>query len=78
MSREVGLEAEGFGISLVDPAASGVAVVAGRSGGTADAVRDGETGLLVSSDDSAEAARAVDQLLGNPGRRNELGRAGRL
>ncbi|MFN0178693.1 MAG: glycosyltransferase family 4 protein [Gemmatimonadales bacterium] len=77
LSRQDGLEVEGFGISLVDAAASGVPVVAGQGGGTADAVLDGETGLLVPAADPAAIAAAVDSLLGDPERRAELGRAGR-
>jgi phosphatidylinositol alpha-1,6-mannosyltransferase len=77
LSREDGLEVEGFGISLVDAAASGVPVVAGQGGGTADAVLHGETGLLVPAADPAAIAAAVDSLLGDPERRAELGRAGR-
>lgn len=77
LSREEGLDVEGFGISLVDAAASGVPVVAGHSGGTTDAVDHGTTGVLVPPEDVAAAAAAVDQLLGDPDRRREMGEAGR-
>jgi phosphatidylinositol alpha-1,6-mannosyltransferase len=46
-SRWAGLEQEGFGIVFVEAAAAGVAAIAGRSGGSHEAVRDGETGLVV-------------------------------
>src|SRR5213078_2192131 len=52
-SRRYDLLAEGFGIALVEASACGLAVVAGDSGGVPDAVRDGETGLLVDPDDPA-------------------------
>lgn len=77
LSREEGLGVEGFGISLADAAATGRPVVAGRSGGTADAVRDGETGYLVDPTDAREAARAVARLLREPDRAEAFGRAGR-
>src|SRR6185437_14341485 len=40
-SRWGGLEVEGFGIVFLEAAASGRAVVAGRSGGAEEAVEDG-------------------------------------
>ncbi len=46
-SRWFGLEQEGFGIVFVEAAACGVAQIAGRSGGSHDAVRDGETGIVL-------------------------------
>ena len=69
--------AEGFGISLVEASACGLAVVGGRSGGVPDAVHDGETGMLVDPDDPAAVAAGINELLGNPERRKQLGAAGR-
>jgi phosphatidylinositol alpha-1,6-mannosyltransferase len=54
---------EGFGISFLEASASGLPVIAGRSGGVADAVRDGETGLLVDPDDPQDIAKALKLLL---------------
>jgi phosphatidyl-myo-inositol dimannoside synthase len=48
-SRWWGLEQEGFGIVLVEAAATGVPCVTIDTGGAAEAVRDGETGLVVRS-----------------------------
>jgi glycosyltransferase involved in cell wall biosynthesis len=76
-SRRVELLAEGFGISLVEASACGLAVVGGRSGGVPDAVREGETGILVDSDDPAAVAAGINDLLANPERRKQLGAAGR-
>ncbi|HWB67438.1 MAG TPA: glycosyltransferase family 4 protein, partial [Mycobacteriales bacterium] len=42
-----GLQVEGLGLSILEASAVGLPVVAGRSGGSPDAVRDGVTGLLV-------------------------------
>jgi phosphatidylinositol alpha-1,6-mannosyltransferase len=76
-SRRAGLLAEGFGIALVEASACGLAVVGGRSGGVPDAVRDGETGILVDSDDPAAVARGIVTLLGDAGLRRRMGAAGR-
>ncbi|NNE12255.1 MAG: glycosyltransferase, partial [Ilumatobacter sp.] len=57
-NRWGGLEQEGFGIVFVEAAACGVPQVAGNSGGAAEAVADGETGIVVDEPggDSAVAA----------------------
>jgi phosphatidylinositol alpha-1,6-mannosyltransferase len=46
-NRWGGLEQEGFGIVFVEAAACGVPQVAGDSGGAAEAVDDGETGIVI-------------------------------
>jgi len=76
-SRRHDLLVEGFGISLVEASACELAVVGGRSGGVPDAVREGETGILVDPDDPAAVAAGVNELLGDPERRKKLGAAGR-
>lgn len=76
-SRRHELMAEGFGISLVEASACGRAVVGGRSGGVPDAVRDGETGILVDPDDPGAVAAGVNRLLGDAGLRSRMGAAGR-
>ena len=73
VSRLMEQRVEGFGISLAEASACGVPVVAGRSGGIPEAVRDGETGLLV----DAERPEAVAEALGRPARRRGAARAAR-
>jgi phosphatidylinositol alpha-1,6-mannosyltransferase len=78
-NRWGGLEQEGFGIVFVEAAACGVPQVAGDSGGAADAVADGETGIVVRRPDSVdEATRAIAVLLDDEPRRAAMGAAARL
>lgn len=67
---------EGFPNSLVEAMAAGRAVVATRVGGVADAVIDGETGLLVGPGNAPAFAGAMSILLADPARRKLLGAAG--
>ena len=77
-SRWAGLEQEGFGIVFLEAAACGVAQVAGQSGGSAEAVVDGQTGEVVArSDDPMAAAAAIARLLDDDGRRLAQGVAAR-
>jgi phosphatidyl-myo-inositol dimannoside synthase len=76
-SRRHELLVEGFGISLVEASACGLAVVGGRSGGVPDAVREGETGILVDPGDPGAVAAGINTLLADSGLRQRLGAAGR-
>ena len=76
-SRFAGLEVEGLGIVYLEAAATGLPVVAGRSGGAPDAVLDGETGVLVDGRSSQEVADAVSGLLVDRDRATAMGSAGR-
>jgi glycosyltransferase involved in cell wall biosynthesis len=71
------INVEGFGISFLEAAASGIPSVGGDSGGVRSAVRDGETGIVVPSTDSEAITDAIRSLLLNPERRKQMGRAGR-
>ena len=67
---------EGFGTVYLEAQAFGVPVVATNHPGVDEAVLDKETGLLVlDTDESLQAA--IDQLAHDPGRRVEMGKAGR-
>ena len=70
-------ELEGYGLVYFEAAAWGRPVIAGRSGGEVDAVDNGRTGLLVDGTSVDEVAHAIDALLNNPARLEELGCAGR-
>jgi phosphatidyl-myo-inositol dimannoside synthase len=77
-NRWRGLEQEGFGIVFLEAAAAGVPQVAGDSGGSAEAVVEGETGHVVTDPlDPTQVAEALDRLLGQPDRARAMGAAGR-
>lgn len=70
-------QVEGFGLVFVEANAYGKPVVAGRSGGVADAVLDGETGLIVEPDQPEALAEAILSLMREPARAQEMGVNGR-
>lgn len=72
-----GCDVEGFGIVFLEANACGKPVIAGRSGGIADAVLEGRTGLLVSPDSPEALAEAVCLVLGNKEYAERLGQQGR-
>ena len=77
VSRPVELMIEGFGISLSEASACGLPVIGSRSGGIPDAVRDGETGLLVDATSVEAVAGGVRRLLRDRELSHRLGAAGR-
>jgi glycosyltransferase involved in cell wall biosynthesis len=68
---------EGFGTALLEAAAMGLPVVATRIPGCVDAVRDGETGLLVPVHDVEALTTAIRRYLGDPELRRLHGANGR-
>jgi phosphatidylinositol alpha-1,6-mannosyltransferase len=73
-SRWSGLEQEGFGIVFLEAAASGVPQVAGRSGGAAEAVIEGETGFVVDRPhDAGAVAHGLRRLLADGDLRRRMG-----
>jgi phosphatidylinositol alpha-1,6-mannosyltransferase len=72
-----GLEAEGFGIVFLEAAACGVPSVAGRSGGSHEAVVDGETGFVIEPRDVRATRAAIQRLLGDDELRHAMGTAAR-
>jgi phosphatidyl-myo-inositol dimannoside synthase len=68
---------EGFGIVYLEASASGLPVVAGRSGGVVEAVRDGKTGYLVDPHAPGALADILIRLLQDHELRVRLGARGR-
>ena len=63
---------EGFGLVFLEANASGLPVIAGRAGGTADAVIDGQTGLVVDGTDTEAVAAAAVALLSDDEKRRSM------
>lgn len=76
-SRALAQSVEGFGISYLEAAWHGKPVVAYRTGGVAEAVRDDETGFLVDEGNLASLAAAIEKLVCDPALRRRMGDAGR-
>ncbi|MHC4661906.1 MAG: glycosyltransferase family 4 protein [Planctomycetota bacterium] len=70
------MNVEGFGIVFLEAGAAGRPVIGGNSGGTPDAIADGETGYLVDPDGVPEIAEALGKLLSNPELAEKMGKAG--
>lgn len=64
---------EGFPLSVLEAMACGKAVIATRAGGTPEAIRQGESGILVEAGRVTPLARALEILLSNPLMRARLG-----
>ncbi len=77
LSRQAGLDVEGFGISFAEAAACGRPVIAARSGGIPDVVADEETGLLVNAEKPEEVVAAIGRLLKDRKLAARLGKEGR-
>ncbi len=67
---------EGYGLVYLEAGARGLPCVAGNLGAVAEAVIDGETGLLVDATDHLKTADALVDLLAKPDRAEALGAAG--
>ena len=76
-TRGAGLDVEGLGIVYLEASATGVPVVAGRSGGAPETVQDGRTGAVVDGTDVTAVAASVGDLLADPDRAAAMGAAGR-
>ena len=76
-SRLAGLEVEGLGIVYLEASASGIAVLAGSSGGAPDALVPGVTGEIVDGTSTVDVAHVINELLDHPSRLLAMGAAGR-
>jgi glycosyltransferase involved in cell wall biosynthesis len=68
---------EGNPMSVMEAMASGLPVVSTAVGGVPELVRDGETGLLVPSEDAGALAQAIQALVDDSARRQAMGAAAR-
>jgi glycosyltransferase involved in cell wall biosynthesis len=68
---------EGFGMAAAEGMALGRPVIAARTGGLADIISDGKTGLLVKAGDAVELVGAIKRLAADPDLRGRIGRAAR-
>jgi phosphatidyl-myo-inositol dimannoside synthase len=69
-------DVEGFGMVFLEANAAGKPVIGGRSGGTAEAILDKETGFLVDPSDDQELRDALYTLLTDGELRRRMGLAG--
>jgi phosphatidylinositol alpha-1,6-mannosyltransferase len=76
-NREIEGDIEGFGMVLLEAQACGKPVIAGQSGGTTEAMRAPDTGLVVPCDEAEPLAAAVCDLLADASRLEHSGRAAR-
>lgn len=63
---------ETFGLVTIEAMASGLVPVAARTGGAVDIIEDGISGLLAQPLGAADMARCTEQLMDNPGRRQNM------
>jgi phosphatidylinositol alpha-1,6-mannosyltransferase len=75
-NRQVGQDIEGFGMVLLEAQACGKPALAGASGGTAETMQVGKTGLVLPCDDPHELGCAIAELLHDADRRTRMGEAG--
>ena len=67
---------EAFGVAALEAGACGRAVVASDVGGLPEVIRDGETGLMVPSNDPEKLADAIIRLASDRSRLEAMGRTG--
>jgi phosphatidylinositol alpha-1,6-mannosyltransferase len=69
-------DTEGFGLVFLEANAAGLPAIAGRDGGSTDAVQDGVNGLVVDGNSVAAIEAAMRRLYSSPELRAELARHG--
>ena len=75
-NREINGDTEGFGMVYLEAAACSKPAVAGKAGGTGNAVIDGTTGLRVNGERFEEVAAAIERLMTDREYASRLGRRG--
>ncbi|PRX48536.1 phosphatidylinositol alpha-1,6-mannosyltransferase [Prauserella shujinwangii] len=76
-TRGKGLDVEGLGIVYLEASATGLPVVAGRSGGAPETVLDEVTGHVVDGRRLAQLVDTLAAVLADPARARRMGEAGR-
>jgi phosphatidyl-myo-inositol dimannoside synthase len=76
-NRQIDADIEGFGIVFLEAGAAGKPVIGGRSGGTAEAIQDGVTGIRVDGENVDAIAAAVIELLADPDEARAMGERAR-
>jgi phosphatidyl-myo-inositol dimannoside synthase len=76
-NRQIGADVEGFGIVFLEAAAAGKPVIGGRSGGTAEAIQEGLTGIRVDGENVEAIAAAVIDLLADSEKARAMGERAR-
>lgn len=64
---------ESFGKVIIEAGVTGVPTVASATSGAQTIIRDGETGIIVPINDVSATVAALEQLLGDEQKRNQLG-----
>ena len=75
--RWLGLDVEGLGVALLEAQACATPCVTGRSGGTPEAVIDGETGFVIDARSRDSLVDKIAWLLEHPEAAARMGAAGR-
>ncbi len=78
ITADRGRDFEGFGIAIADAMLSGCAVIVGKDGGSAELVRDEESGLVVDGNSPAEVSQALAHLLTDADLRERIGKVGAM
>lgn len=76
-SRFAGTETEGLPLVVLEAAASALPIVAGNVGGIPDAVRHGDTGMLVEGSSHEQTGKAIADLLSDPALARQMGQRAR-
>jgi len=69
-------DSESFGVAAVEAMACGVPVVVSNVGGLPEVVLEGKTGYVIPKENPKELAFAIQSLIENPEKSNEMGLAG--
>lgn len=72
-----GTDVEGFGMVFLEASACGKPTLAGSTGGQAEAVIDGQTGVIVDGTDPDAVTASLRRLLSDQHLRQQMGEAGR-